>query len=202
MDRSEAGKKGYEKTKDRIRQHLDAKAQRAIAEYENNPKFCLFCGEKIPFEKRRGKFCNSSCAASFNNRGLNRHGKTVASVSFCSCGKPKLPINKYCPECIDKRVYNVIPFEDMRQDRSRRKRLLETRGHRCQVCGLSEWMGKEIPLELDHIDGNSDNNDEVNLRLICPNCHAQTETYKGANAGKNTKRQIMRRKRYSSGQTY
>jgi hypothetical protein len=63
-------------------------------------------------------------------------------------------------------------------------------------------MGKPIPIELDHIDGNSDNNSAENLRLICPNCHAQTETYKVANKGKNSQRQAMRRNRYANGQTY
>lgn len=40
-----------------------------------------------------------------------------------------------------------------------------------------------LPLEIDHIDGNSENNSEENLRLICPNCHSLTETYRGANRG-------------------
>lgn len=47
----------------------------------------------------------------------------------------------------------------------------------CATCGLREWMGKPIPLELDHIDGDNVNNTLVNLRLLCSNCHAQTETY-------------------------
>ncbi len=45
-------------------------------------------------------------------------------------------------------------------------------------------MGKPIPLQIDHIDGNSDNNTEDNFRLLCPNCHAQTPTYSGKNAGR------------------
>ena len=56
--------------------------------------------------------------------------------------------------------------------------------HCCEVCGGVEWMGKLIPIELDHIDGNRFNNDLVNLRIICPNCHAQTDTYSGKNVGK------------------
>ncbi|MEK6860481.1 MAG: hypothetical protein AABY07_00785 [Nanoarchaeota archaeon] len=51
----------------------------------------------------------------------------------------------------------------------------------CSSCNLSEWLSKPIPLELDHIDGNHQNNNLVNLRLLCPNCHAQTPTYRGKN---------------------
>ena len=48
-------------------------------------------------------------------------------------------------------------------------------------------MGKPIPLELDHIDGNHYNNELINVRIVCPNCHAQTETNSGKNVGKNKK---------------
>jgi HNH endonuclease len=51
----------------------------------------------------------------------------------------------------------------------------------CAGCGLTEWLGRPIPLELDHVDGNTENNRLENLRLICPNCHAFTPTYRGRN---------------------
>ena len=52
---------------------------------------------------------------------------------------------------------------------------------RCDRCGLEEWLGKPIPLELNHIDGDRENNSLNNLQLICPNCHALTDTYRGRN---------------------
>ena len=51
----------------------------------------------------------------------------------------------------------------------------------CSVCGISEWNGKEIKMQLDHINGNSSDHRLENLRMICPNCHSQTETYCGKN---------------------
>jgi len=51
----------------------------------------------------------------------------------------------------------------------------------CSNCGLDEWMSEPISLELDHIDGNSSNVEIDNLRLLCPNCHSQTLTFRGKN---------------------
>lgn len=54
--------------------------------------------------------------------------------------------------------------------------------YKCSICGnVGVWMGKEISLELDHIDGDPTNNEKSNLRFLCPNCHATTETYRGKN---------------------
>lgn len=81
-----------------------------------------------------------------------------------------------------KNIHNSS-FEDLKQDGSRKHRLQE-QPHQCNVCKNMEWCGKKIPLELDHIDGDPENNIRENLRLICPNCHAQTDTYKGKNMGR------------------
>lgn len=52
----------------------------------------------------------------------------------------------------------------------------------CEYCSLSEWMGEPIPLELEHVNGNNRDNRLENLKIICPNCHALTPTYRGRNA--------------------
>ena len=76
--------------------------------------------------------------------------------------------------------------------------LYEKRGEVCQECGLTNsWNGKPLTLHLDHIDGNSDNNYPVNLRLLCPNCHSQTDTHGSKGYGsrykKITKRNVYLR---------
>jgi len=53
--------------------------------------------------------------------------------------------------------------------------------HKCYSCGLTLWKGEPIPLELEHKNGNPQDNSLDNLTLLCPNCHALTTTYRGKN---------------------
>jgi len=53
--------------------------------------------------------------------------------------------------------------------------------NKCAICGLCSWQNKPLNMQLDHIDGDSTNHMLENLRLLCPNCHAQTDTYCGKN---------------------
>ena len=77
--------------------------------------------------------------------------------------------------------------------------LLETHGTTCLVCGLTEWNGQPMPVTIDHINGDYSDHSIINVRLICPNCDAQTDTYKGRNMGNG---RHSRRERYQKGLSY
>jgi hypothetical protein len=66
--------------------------------------------------------------------------------------------------------------------------IIALRGHKCEVCGLTEWMSKPIPLEVHHIDGKELNSELNNLLLTCPNCHALTDNYRGRNINKGVEK--------------
>jgi hypothetical protein len=59
--------------------------------------------------------------------------------------------------------------------------------HKCEICNLTDWLNKPISLILDHKNGNAGDDRLSNLRLICHNCDAQSEFYKGKNRGRGRK---------------
>ena len=67
-----------------------------------------------------------------------------------------------------------------------KRALLEIgRPYRCEGCGCDgTWRGEPLGLEIDHVDGDFHNNEADNLRFLCPNCHAQTDTWCGRSRGK------------------
>jgi hypothetical protein len=79
------------------------------------------------------------------------------------------------------------PIEDLfvigpKRNRYHLKRRLLDEGLKdpwCAMCGISEWRGAPLPLELHHINGNPRDNRLVNLELLCPNCHSQTDNWGG-----------------------
>ena len=66
--------------------------------------------------------------------------------------------------------------------------IIALRGHKCESCGLTHWMNNPIPLEVHHIDGQELNSELTNLLLLCPNCHALTDNYRGRNINKGTEK--------------
>ena len=179
---------------------------------------CQECTTEFEHERHdHRKYCSRSCAAKSNNR---RYPKRKAAVYHCSCGASitgkMFRQRGSCSDCAgtskeSKRAKYIAEW--LAGDRpggsdagilSRiiREYLLSEAGEACSKCGFNTPHpddGRSI-LEINHIDGNGTNHSPDNLEVICPNCHAQTPTYKGKN--KDHGRRQVRRRRYHADQTY
>ena len=84
---------------------------------------------------------------------------------------------------LEKRISLEAKLNGNGNNASKRKRLIEDgiKDNKCECCGLSEWMGKPIPLELHHKDFNHYNNSLDNLVIVCANCHMQAHNYCNTN---------------------
>ena len=218
----EARLKGLEKCKQSAEQRFFDR----IEAYNKKPLLCFVCKKALPYEKRHNKFCSHSCSASLGNLGVQRFfGKpkqetdSKTAVRCISC-----KICLFCGEKLDtRRGQRIYCGTRCHADHKRHLRrstirtagrlvscskdkwyLEETRGRKCEICGVTEWQDKPVPLVLDHKDGNSDNNLLTNVRLICHNCDALTDTYCGKNKGNGrwTKRGKYRNARYNQGLSY
>lgn len=166
--------------------------------YPIKEKTCPICANKFTVsegsKKRDKKFCTQKCA---NSRGVRRKEKNK-----CLVCKNKVNSNraKFCsPQC-NGRHHQLKTFEKIKNGTYKRESngngknqhfklyLIEKFGYKCMLCKRKRWMGKPIPLQVDHKDGNSENDKPDNLRNLCPNCHAQTDTYCGKNKGKGKRK--------------
>ena len=114
-------------------------------------RYCLNCGKEIS----SSKFCSNQCQQDYKYRTWIEQYKQ--DNSFAKSTKWGA-----IPEYLRRFIFNKYE-------------------NKCCICGWSEInpFTQTLPLEIDHIDGNSENNSEDNLRLICPNCHSLTSTYRG-----------------------
>ena len=81
----------------------------------------------------------------------------------------------------------LLFYVDGRKTDSKERKLIKDRlaeergGESCFKCGIVDWNGEPLSFDLDHIDGNPTRNTRENLRVLCPNCHRQTETWGNRN---------------------
>ena len=105
---------------------------------------------------------------------------------ICNFGYSKQ--NKFCSNNCQREAQRHDTYErflkgELTERSVIRKILVWKNGHKCSSCNLTEWSNQPIPLELDHVDGDAGNNEPLNLRVLCPNCHGITSTWKGRNKG-------------------
>lgn len=179
-----------------------------------SPIKCLQCNQPTT----NPKFCSSSCAASYNNVVSPKRTKSTKKYSSAKRVRTYLVTdrkclhcdielntsqNKYCGyDCQQKyqreRRLHTTGFENLSRE-TRKKILLTKYGNKCSICNITDWQNKPLVMIMDHIDGDSNNNQESNLRLVCSNCDSQLPTYKSKNKGKG---RHYRRERYKQGQSY
>lgn len=145
-----------------------------------------------------GTYCCRVCA---NSRVWNEEDKLKKSISARNSGRLMFAIietNKKRSEKallvsknIEKRSLTCNERRSKKFDlgllsdaSTIKKVLVERYGYTCMVCGIDNWEDKPLALQLDHIDGYSNNNLPSNVRLICPNCHSQTSTFGARNKGR------------------
>lgn len=107
--------------------------------------------------------------------------------AYCSnhC-QARYQYKKYIEKWKSGSVNNGLGVSTKNISKHLKRYLLEMDGARCSLCGWNKRhpVTKVIPVEVDHMDGNSENNAEGNLRLLCPNCHALTPSFRNLNSGK------------------
>lgn len=122
--------------------------------------YCLNCGTDITNAKgTKHKYCSNKCQQEYEYKQYVKQYKNDNSIAKST-------------------KWGQIPNQ-------LRRYIFEKYENKCCKCGWSKInpYTQTLPLEIDHIDGNSENNSEDNLQLLCPNCHSLTSTYRGANRG-------------------
>lgn len=173
---------------------------------KNKTKQCVECQQDFWYKEPEQKFCSHSCAARHNNavRDLQRetHWGKIRFCLYCNVEFQSRAKNaKYCSnKCAgeSKTSQTVKAWLDdpatgtfeQGLKRAIRTYLIKQANYQCSQCGWGEinlTTGK-VPLEVDHIDGDCYNNSPENLRVLCPNCHSLTPTYKALNKSKRSYR--------------
>jgi len=191
--------------------------EKMVLQYEKDNIRCKHCNKLITSPNRKHRiFCSTLCKAtyySFNKELVQTKGKHFKKIC-CACNKEYKAFrdnSKFCSNKCQQEYINVQKIKEWKDATEQgkpfpyrkwiRHYLFKKYDNKCCKCGWSKinpFTGN-VPLELEHIDGNSNNNKEENLELLCPCCHALTSTYKGANRGNG---RFSRRQRYQEGKSY
>lgn len=141
---------------------------------------CENCNKQHDGSYASGRFCSKQCSKAFCTKGKRAEiSRKVSEKLKGRQGHSKekmLVIAKKVSQSRIERFQNAS-FEELGIG-SKKVRILEEQNGCCISCNLSEWLGEPIKFELDHIDGDKANNNRDNLRVMCPNCHSMTPTWR------------------------
>lgn len=146
-------------------------------------KVCPKCKQE---HEAKGTYCSRKCA---NSRTFTEESRAKTSSSMkkylSSLTEEEkqtklLLLEQMSEKAQEKRLIDIMtqPWDTLGQGTKRTKVILE-QDNRCNRCGISEWLGEPITLELEHKDGDHNNNSRENLEGLCPNCHSLTSTWRG-----------------------
>jgi hypothetical protein len=147
-------------------------------------KTCNKCGNEFEPSKGLVSYCSLKCR---NSRERSDDIKKKISDSLLVSQKAKEAHENRDWNSISAKYNETIKARLLAEDFNKLKferiklRVLYEQDEKCNRCGISEWLGQKITLELEHKDGNHFNNDRQNLEILCPNCHALTDTWRGRN---------------------
>lgn len=154
---------------------------------------CINCNnEFVSLKSENRKFCNHSCAATFSNTKrvitTRKNSRVINKCINCNndvINKGNKFCNRMCYESNRDKTRLQLIQSGNASSKIVKEYLIEEYGDKCMECDwnrINPSTGK-VPIELEHIDGNSENNNLENLKILCPNCHSLTPTYKALNIG-------------------
>lgn len=141
----------------------------------------------------KGVFCSRSCANSRKWTKSDKAKKSAAAKRFYESltehevQNLRERISSGLRTTINARHYLFLmqsDFNDLAQQSKRARTIIEQDG-KCNNCRIDSWLGHPICFELEHKDGNRENNSRENLEALCPNCHSLTPTWRGKKNKKN-----------------
>ena len=141
---------------------------------------------------KSGIYCSRSCAnvrIPTSDSNAKRSKSSKETWKLVSKEEKSKRIRNAVEAAVKLRAEKIAntPFDDLSYGIKKRK-IFKEQGNCCLFCKIKDWMGKKLTFELDHIDGDKVNNKRENLRVLCPNCHAQTDTWKGKNWKKDKRK--------------
>jgi Zn finger protein HypA/HybF involved in hydrogenase expression len=152
--------------------------------------FCENCQQEHSGSYATGRFCSAKCARGFSTK-YNREetNRKVSETLKLKIQTGKIAIGDILARQRLASEASQTYYDNLRKTRNfddqcfatKRKIVIDEQQGECDECGLSKWIGKTIILEIDHCDGDNNNNTRNNLRGLCPNCHSLTETWRGRN---------------------